>query len=405
MEAIHDAVPIFSRARFAFSLRESLYSRDLITTLLIITAKLTGFNFTAGGFDLDARIDLMLSSGSLQEDIFGDSPSLDQFRKACLLAFYEFHQFPGHQAWMRIGKLTRMAYWIGLDQLDTGRALSLDVDTMSEHDLEDWRLVWWCVYRLDSYANLAAGTPYLIDEALISTAFVRDEQVPPKEKIYLPSQPDRLWELISTITSDSRQTSLFNLHIITVTAMRQVGRMLRLRMLRPRGESPLDIERCLSSVRLALPTNHHNPTRNAFWNESRSDHHARLVTVLHLLMARLLVSLFGCAGKAEGPEWLLSWQKVLESCQDIASISEQWNGAFSLSVDPAMSFIIFTALIFIHLHKRSDTIASPDVRSNLDHCETVLLLQLEQFSSTWTLPRLLIRKFYSAGSLDRIQFC
>jgi hypothetical protein len=48
-----------------------------------------------------------------------------------------------------------------------------------------------------------------------------------------------------------------------------------------------------------------------------------------------------CIGREEGNEWLLSWQQVLETCQSISSLSEQWNGAFSLSVDLAMSFIIF----------------------------------------------------------------
>lgn len=75
---------------------------------------------------LDTRVELLLSSSLLEEDIAGDSPSLDQFRKACLVAFYEFHQFPGHQSWMRIGRLTRMAYRIGLDRLENMRALYRD---------------------------------------------------------------------------------------------------------------------------------------------------------------------------------------------------------------------------------------------------------------------------------------
>jgi hypothetical protein len=48
-----------------------------------------------------------------------------------------------------------------------------------------------------------------------------------------------------------------------------------------------------------------------------------------------------CIRREEGNEWLLSWQQVLETCQSISSLSEQWDGAFSLSVDLAMSFMIF----------------------------------------------------------------
>jgi hypothetical protein len=372
--------------------------------LVLITAKLTGFTFSTDDIDIDACIDLMLSSGSLQEDMLSDVPSLDQFRKACLLAFYEFHQFPGRQAWMRISKIIRMAYWIGLDHLENLRISLPHWCEMSQHELEDWRLVWWCVYRLDSYANLSAGTPYLIDETLVNTSLIRDQPLDSLEEsqpgrqgqLYLPRQPDRLWELLSAIASDSQQTSLFNIHIITATATRQVGRVLRLIMPGQQGETDAyltDLERRLSSLRLALSTNYLNPMRNAFTHERASEHHARLVNVFHLSMARLLLSLMRCASREEGNEWLLSWQQVLETCQDITSLSEQWNDAFSLSVDPAISFILFTALIFLNLHKRFAAVATSAICTHIEHCENVLLLHLEQFAIAWTLPRLLIREF------------
>jgi hypothetical protein len=61
-----------------------------------ITAKLTGFKLFPDETALNSRIDLLLGSSLLEDDIVGDSPSLDQFRKACVLALYDFHQFPGH---------------------------------------------------------------------------------------------------------------------------------------------------------------------------------------------------------------------------------------------------------------------------------------------------------------------
>lgn len=396
---VNDAIPIFSKARSS-SLRRSECSRDLLFALYILTAKLTGYKFASAGFNLDARIDSMLSSGLLQEDIFGDSPTLDQFRKACLLAFYEFHQFPGQQAWMRMGKLTRMAYWIGLDRLENARSTILNWNSMSQHELEDWRAIWWCIYRFDSYVNLSAGTPFLVDDGLVNTALMGsrlgtgNEQDSLRQKLYLPSQPDRLWELIPDVTSDPERNSLFNIHIITATVMRQVGRSLRQHMLRPCAESIEhlgDLERRISALRLALPTNYLNPMRNAFSNESKVDHHERLVTLFQLLMARLLMSIARCSYKGEGEEWVLSWQQVLEVCQDIASVSEQWNSTFTLSVDPALSFIIFTSLIFLDLHKKSA--AASSLASDIKHCETVLSLQLEQFANIWTLPRLLLRKY------------
>lgn len=393
-------MPILSKSRFNVGLDSSQISQDLILTLVLITAKLTDFRFVRDGVNADTHIDEMLSFGSLEEMI-SESPNIDQLRKACLLAFYEFHQFPGRNAWLHIGKITRIAYWMGLDRLEDpviSRGLG------SSGDTEDWRLVWWCIYRLDSYANLSAGTPYLVDEGLVGTALAQDQQ--PRthspdessatvEKLFLPAQPDGLDRLASSTAVLTPQNLIFNLHIITATAMRQCGRALRLYARRPKDEGSLaliEIERSLSALRLALPSNYLNPMRNASADETSYQHHARLVTVLHMNMARLLVSILRCATVEEGDGWLLSWQQNLETCQDIASVSEQWNSTFTLSVDPAVSFILFTTLIFLDIHIKAAVISASQYQSKLEHCKAVLLLLLEQFSKVWTLPRLLICK-------------
>lgn len=380
------------------------YTRDLIETIVLITAKLTGYAFASENFDIEARIDMILSTGYREEEMFGDSPSIDQVRKACLLAFYEFHQFPGQQAWMRIGKLTRMALWIGLDRLEDLQKLYPSFAAMTEGQLDEWRLVLWCIYRLDSYANLSSGTPYLIDERLINTVLVQDqERDEPRgsqhgsvnRRTYLPSHPGGLRELLPIITSDSRRTFLFNMHIITTTVMRQTGRALWLYKFRSQQgpESLSDIERHLSAIRLALPTHYLNTRRNAFANESGMDHHARLVTLFHLTMARLLISLIRCPSHEEEDQWLLCWQQVLEACQDMAAISEQWLSSYTLKVDPAISIIIFTALVFLDIHKKSAHALPVNQDSSVHHYEAMLFMHLEQFAAVWTLPRLLTRKY------------
>jgi len=391
--------------------------------MVLITAKLTSFTFASPGFDIDSRIDLMLGSGSLEQDMCDDSQSLDQFRKACLLAFYEFHQYPGQQAWMRIGRLTRLAYWRGLDRLDGPRlfqAQSLGWGGASEEQLEEWRLVWWFIFRLDAYVNLSSGTPYLVDERCVRTRLLGAQQMHVHQEgqqgtaqsdLYLPSRPNDLWRLVSAVTSGPPGALLPNLHIITSTATRQVGRALQLHMMMMMPSSEItpsfaEAEGCITALRLSLPANYLNPTRNAFLGESRDDHHARLVTVLHLFVCRLLLAIISCAPlEQEDGAWLLNWQKVLEACQDIASMAEQWNSSFSLSVDPAVCIIVFTALIFVDLHKKFAGVQANNaaLHANLEHCEVILLLLLEQFAGVWTLPRLLIRK-YSTETRDNSIF-
>lgn len=379
----------------------------MANTISLLTAKLIKYPLVSvDDAELESRIERLLSSGALQEEVLGNSPSLNQLRKACLLSFYEFHQFPGQQAWMRIGKLVRIAYWIGLDRFDTRRQIFLGRESMSQEETDNWRRLWWCIYRLDSYANLAAGTPYMIDEGSIHTALIQDEasvmemqqrsqNTGSAELLFLPTRLNSLKDLIPSIISHSEETADFNLHILTVTSMRQIGRGLRQYLL-CRGEStslsPLELENQLSVLRLALPTHYLNPMRNALQCETQLMHHARLVDILHLHMSKLLIAVLNCGHCAQGDDWLLTWQQILETSQDIASVAAQWNPTYSLHVDPAICFIIFTALIFVHLHTKSQTASMVQI-SRLECHESVLLLQLEQFARTWTLSKLLICKF------------
>ncbi|KAF5253143.1 hypothetical protein FANTH_1974 [Fusarium anthophilum] len=177
-KSINEAIPLFSEATASNSKDILLTCNpELAEALLLITAKLLGFKFASPRFDLDGRIDLILSNTTLQEDTAGDFPSLDLFRKFCLLVFYEFHQFPGQQAWVRIGKIVRLAYWMGLDRLDIIQSVSPEWSNVSDADLQNWKLVWWCVYRLDSYANLSSGTPYQVDERLVNTSLNHQSQL------------------------------------------------------------------------------------------------------------------------------------------------------------------------------------------------------------------------------------
>ncbi|UKZ48226.1 hypothetical protein TrVGV298_002462 [Trichoderma virens] len=412
LDSIHEAIPLFMKSHFLSDCRNSIYSRDLILTIVVITAKVTGYTFTAENFDIDGLIDKILSVGSHEEDIFSNSPSIDQFRKACLLAFYEFHQFPGQQAWMRIGKLTRMATWTGLDHLEILKSKCPSWRAMTEHQLDEWRLIWWCIYRLDSYTNISSGTPYLIDERLIYTSLLLDaskqasiehQHDSVQQKLLLPSHYSGLWEPLSVITTQSREISSFNFHIITITILREVGRPIRLHNLRQeQGVSCLaDTERHLSTVRLSLPANYLNTRRNAFSNETGRDHHARLVTIFHITMTQFLLSIISCVRQEQDDEWILNWQRVLEACQDLASISEQWNSSHNLTVDPAISIIIFTALIFLDVQKKSASALVRSPHSAIEYPERVLLMQLEQFASIWTLPRLLTRTYATDFLIQR----
>ncbi|KAL4969409.1 transcription factor domain-containing protein [Aspergillus stella-maris] len=150
-----------------------------------------------------------------------------------------------------------------------------------------------------------------------------------------------------------------------------------------------------------------NPRRNAFANGSPADHHARLITVFHIRMAQLLLSVVNCSQhqhqqQQQQPDdaWLMgSWQRVLETCQGIAGLASEWNSAFCIAVDPAITFTTFTTLIFFDLQRKSlmpmvDSRSSA-LRERIDHDITVLHLQLRHFGRIWTQARLLALSFES----------
>ncbi|CEJ58407.1 hypothetical protein PMG11_07063 [Penicillium brasilianum] len=402
-DILQDANPIFSKELFLHRYRSCQCSEDLISTILIMTAKLTGFTVNEDDpIILDTCLDQILSSSILEDDLIGDILSLDQFRKAFILAFYEFHQFPGHQAWLRVGRVTRMAYRIGLDRLDHIRTLYPDWNTVSPEDIQEWKSLWWCLYRLDTYSNISSGTPYLVDDSVICTSLIQSHAVQPSgasnnsSELFLQPKSEDLSKVLLAASS-SPETLLMNVHNITTAILRQAGLVFRLNLPRSQeaiGAQVAKVERQLATIRLALPPGWLNPRRNAFSDESHADHHARTITVLHLRMAQLLLSIAD-TGLRQGDEWLLSWQNVLETSQDIASIADQWDSSFCLAVDPAISFTIFTAMIFLDLHKKATIMAEHNHSSDIDHHITVLHLQLQHFARIWTLPRLLKLSFES----------
>lgn len=417
-DTFFDALPIISRDQFYASLEAKQIQGDLIRTLILFTAKLTNFTFTSevSNSSLDKQLDELLSRDSLDEDVLCESPRLDNLRKACILAYYEFHQFPGPNAWMRIGKISRIAYWIGLDHLDDGRVTE---NLVKQGALEEWRLVWWCVYRLDSYANLAMGTPYQIDETLITTRFLVDQpqQVPcaPRAKraktnsgdtceLSLPANPADLYKLASIVSRQPRAMRNFNLRIIAVTAIRRAGHLFlhSRRVLRMIDTSTYDdLSRDFSLLRLALPNGYFDTVRGApFHDETHVEYQARLVTICYLSMARLIVSNFQCAWDKSTSEWSMCWQHNIEICQDVAYIVEKLDDRLMLSIDPAITLILFASLVFLTIQLKSAGFDTSVFGPKTEHCIQVLLKRLEQFSGIWTLPKLLICRLNFFESLQ-----
>ncbi|RYP22860.1 hypothetical protein DL765_001456 [Monosporascus sp. GIB2] len=367
-----------------------------------VTAKILGPIDIWSSYDLDLCLDSLLAFPSMSEGSDGVQTALDSFRQECLLAYFDFHQFPGPSAGMRIARLTRKAYAAGLHQIENPKLCSaFEVKSETEDVIENWRYVWWCIYCLDSYSNISAGTPFIVDEESINTAlprrpFNQDITSPwtaSSPKVFLPDGPGELWEVAQEITSYG-DINGFNIHMVTATMLRNAGAVLRLRSEKGPGRHRTriaDLKRNLASLRLALPPRYLNPTRNVLKSEVPPDHHVRLTNILHLHMARIILGLPDGLSAGE-EEWMENWQQTLEASQDVVRVVEQWDNQFSAHVDPAICFIVFFALAILNLHRRSSIDESPELANTISQSERILMLFLEQFSSLWTLPRFLAGK-------------
>ena len=378
-------------------------SRSMLLTIFVVSAKILGPPKFWSNPSLDNNMRHLLEAKLIERENPTKRPSLDNFCQECLLAFYAFHQYPGNEAWTRIGQLTRKAYQCGLHQIDNRDQWSaFEHYSMSGDELDEWRRVWWFIYCLDSYSNVTAATPFVVENDSVKTALVTpslsnsvENPLEPTHAIFLPIETGLLWKTTKEVIN-TRGGFSFNMHIITTTLLRAAASIHRLRMQNPSSQLQtrlMALRDHLSAVRLALPARYLNPGRNALIDESGSEHHARLISVIHLHAASTLLCL-PLGWKTNGPEWLDGWQQSLEYCQDITSVVRQWDGQFFPSVDPAVCFIIVTVLMLLHLHCCLDP--SPDLQIRLLTYKDVLLLFLEQFASVWSLPRFLISKSSSS---------
>jgi hypothetical protein len=315
---VHPSLPIFDYRTFMQNYKQGLVDENLLLTILAISSHIQGFSSFWTYPSLTICFDQLLAAKSFEVDNIGDSIPLSRFQQACLLAYYEFHQHPGRKAWLRVGELTREAFEWGLHQIDHPDQCQLYAgNTMDAEKREEWRRLWWCIYCLDSYCNITASTPFIIEldsvrTALISTGNLGQQQ----ESIFLPSDTEKLWETSKAVSSCPGDYHV-NVHIVTTTLLRRAGKLFRLWQQNPTPQTDASftaLNEHLSAVRLALPLRYCDVTRDMMKNESQGEHHARLICVLQLHASQLLISM--PRSFAGGEEcWRYAWAGTLECCE------------------------------------------------------------------------------------------
>ncbi|EXJ73509.1 uncharacterized protein A1O5_03270 [Cladophialophora psammophila CBS 110553] len=102
------------------------------------------------------------------------TPSLTYLQGCILLAYYFYTSGPTHQGWILIGVCVRLAYDLGLSEIDDEDWSPLT--PMDSVEREEYRRAWWAVWELDTFASTVSRNPYSIDRKRMAVALpVSDE--------------------------------------------------------------------------------------------------------------------------------------------------------------------------------------------------------------------------------------
>ncbi|KAL1617884.1 hypothetical protein SLS56_010806 [Neofusicoccum ribis] len=238
------------------------------------------------------------------------------------------------------------AYRCGLHQLDNHDQGSMGL--IDADELEEWRHIWWFIYCLDSYSNIMASTPFLIEEESVCTALAEiptpmarnTSECEASRFLHIGGAP--LWQTAKAVVDAKGSTSNHNMHIITTALLREASSVSRLQK---QSSSPCRI----TSPRSAWLSQH---------------------------------------------EWWNQWERSLEYVEDVVAVVHQWDTQFCTAVDPAVCFILAGALMMLHLHQHcrpnKENGEWMQTNKHLAMAKDVLMLLLRHFADSWDLPHLLI---------------
>lgn len=227
------------------------------------------------------------------EDI--DKPiTLDDLKTKFLLCVHEYTRNPGRRAWVSAGNIVRMAYELGLHQIDT--PTKNDVDSpgaLSELAKEERRHVWWCVWKLDAWVGISGATPFVVDGQVVCTAFastspaeLADSKVVPSSQMFLNSDVEKSWGLMKELQT-SNDAKGDNMFIVANALMRETA---TISALRNHSHTKANEDRhaiavnALAALRLSLPPWFSEPARNVFGGETAVRHKKRLEILIQLHM-------------------------------------------------------------------------------------------------------------------------
>ena len=229
-----------------------------------------------------------------QED--ADKPiTLNDLKTTFLLCVYEYTSNPGRRAWVSAGNVVRMAYELGLHQIDIPtRDDAGSADALFEVAKEEKRHIWWCVWKLDAWVGISGATPFVVDGQVVCTAFVSSSAVElangkfgySLQKFFLHIDVENAWVLMRDLQT-SNEAKGDNMFIVANALMREAATIRALRSHSPTKaleDRHIIAVNALSALKLSLPPWFSQPIRNALGEETPVQHKKRLEVLVQLQM-------------------------------------------------------------------------------------------------------------------------
>jgi hypothetical protein len=363
-----------------------------------ISAGLIGNPNMRAEAEVDNELRQWVHTQQITADSVIDPKALYEWQTACLLAWYGFHQRLGteDETHLVITSLTRKAYHFGLHQIDSPENRDCyGWDLLDEPSLEDWRRVWWCVYVLDSYSSFSTATPTQVETESIQTALPLDPAAikgthSQTERIFLPASLEGLPAVTQSIGNGLADKG-FALHMAVNTLLKAAVAVHRL----SKQSSGAYISGRISALRdhlsglqLTLPHYYMQPTPDMIGGELPSAFNTRLQTQLKVHSIRIMLGL--CDMRMDRSRLFSRWQENLEICYRMFEVIQHWDSQSSLTVDPAICFIVASLLVMLHLHTHSSANSNAALLAQLTRRKQVVRLFLQNYASSWRLPRFLL---------------
>ena len=410
--------PLFRKHDLLYQYYTDQVPQPLLAAIFAVSANLTtNTRLVAQGSGELGEIYAGFVKRALSPILLSDSSAtITDLRTMFLLALYEFRNNRSRRAWAVMGHLVQLAYQYGIHQVDNPTNCSFyDPETTSPEDLESWRYLWWSIFILDTCCNTTVAGPSNIDLDSLCTALPSGtiaewtnggKTLTPSIRTFLYDDLEVLTNLLRLVslkwlngTQESSVDVNFIVRIINTSQVREICSLFRAVDQNPTRNFEKRWQQSsihTAALRLALPARYLNPQCIASSGESKRSHTLRIVNLFEINLCNMLVTMPRSVSEGDADNvWSDNWDASIAYVERIVEVVKHWDSGMCSFTDPAVGYIVFIAMIMIHIHQKLETnVGEQHDNENANSSFQLLRLFLQQLSQKWHLPHILIGMLY-----------